>query len=147
MKHLTKYSQILCGMLLLVVNAAIAAPIFTPDSQPTAWVSRPAVTCFDLSSGTQAYFQIDFRKDTWMGNVLARDINDVAEIQSTGPWDNLDPTLATAATLLDTANYSTGRKIATLCRPFRCLRVRQCRMFLRSSHARRARRRWRGPPR
>lgn len=118
-KSITYYSRILCVTLLFVTNHAIAAEAFTPDSQPTGWISRPAVTFFDVSSGTESYFQVDFRKDTWMGNVLARDINDVAEIQTTGPWDNLDPTLATAASLLDTANYSTGRKIATQGRPFR----------------------------
>jgi len=120
MKHkTTKFSLLAGGLFLLLSHLAIAAEIFTPGSQPNGYLSRPAVTLFDLSSGTESYFQLDFRKDTWAGNVLAWDINQYALIQTTGPWDDLDPTLATAASILDATNWDTGRKIATGTGPFR----------------------------
>jgi len=106
-------------MSFLLSASAFAAPVFTPDSQPTGWVSRPVVTFFDLSSGEESFFQLDYRKNTWAGNVLARDINSTARIQTTGPWDEADPTLVTAASQLENLNFSTGRKIATIGSPFR----------------------------
>jgi len=116
----TTTQRLLAGcMSLLLTASALAAPEFTPDSQPTGWISRPVVTFFDLSSGEEAFYQIDFRKNTWSGNVLARDINSTARIQTTGPWDDADPTLVTAASMLDNLNYNTGRKIATTGSPFR----------------------------
>ena len=109
----TKHTLFIGSILVLFSNFNIAAPVFTPGSQPTGWLSKPAVTLFDLSSGTEAFYQLDYSKDTWAGNVLAKDVNNNARIQTTGPWDNVDPTLVTAASLLDSANYSSGRKIAT----------------------------------
>jgi PilC-like protein with beta-propeller domain len=115
----TKHNLFIAGILVLLSDFAITAPIFTPGSQPTGWLSTPAVTFFDLSSGSEVFYQLDYRKDTWAGNVLAKDVNSTARIQTTGPWDNVDPTLVTAASLLDSANYSSGRKIATLGIAFR----------------------------
>jgi len=103
----------------MLSGPVLAAPEFTPDSQPTGWISRPVVTFFDLSSGSEAFYQLDFRKSTWAGNVLAKDVNSTARIQTTGPWDEADPTLVTAASMLDNLDYSTGRKIATIGSPFR----------------------------
>ena len=87
MQNITRQILLLGGVLLLLAESAMAAPVFTPDSQPTAWLSRPTVTFFDLSYGTESWYQLDFRKDTWAGNVLGRDINEFANIQTTGPWD------------------------------------------------------------
>ncbi len=119
MLNITRRYLPIAGLLLLLTGLVIAAPVFTPDSQPTGWISRPDVTLLDISSGTETFYQLDYRKDKWSGNVLAYDINNTARVQSTGPWDEADPTLVTAASLLDAADYSTDRKIATLDRPFR----------------------------
>ena len=59
MKKMTKLALMTGAMFSLVAGSALAAPIFTPDSQPTGWVSRPAVTYFDLSSGTESFYQLD----------------------------------------------------------------------------------------
>ena len=119
MKKTTKSVLVLGALFSLVAGSAVGAPIFTPDSQPTGWVSRPAVTYFDVSSGTESFYQLDYNKRAWSGDVLAKDINGTANIQTTGPWDSADPTLVTAASLLNSVNYSTGRKIATFGAPFR----------------------------
>jgi PilC-like protein with beta-propeller domain len=119
MKRITKQKFIIANILLLLSSITMATPLFTPNSQPTGWLSVPDITFFDVSSGTESFYQLDYRKDTWAGNVLAKDINSVATVHlSTGPWDNLDPTLATAASLLNSTNYS-NRKIATLNKAFR----------------------------
>jgi len=119
MQNIIKQNLTIGGLSLLLTGLALAAPVFTPDSQPTGWVSKPAVTFFDLSSGTESFFHPGFSKATWAGDVFAHHINSTARVQTTGPWDGADPTLTTAATLLDSANYDTGRKIATLGRSFR----------------------------
>jgi len=108
---------------LLLTDLAMAANKFTPDSQPTGWLSKPDTTFFDLSSGTEIFYQLAFFKDTWSGNVKALDINSTARVQNTGPWDSADPTLTTAASLLEYANFSADRKIATFGRPFRWINL------------------------
>ncbi|MCP4047166.1 MAG: hypothetical protein GY732_14405, partial [Gammaproteobacteria bacterium] len=113
MQCITKQNIFVGCMLLLLTASAFAAPIFTPDSQPTGWISRPVVTFMDVSGGQESFYQLDYRKDTWAGNVLARYINSLARVQTTGPWDEADPTLVTAASLLDSVDYSSGRKIVT----------------------------------
>ncbi len=119
MRNSIKQSLMIAGLLSLLAKPAVAAPIFTPNSQPTGWVTRPVITAFDVSSGTRSFYQLDYRKDTWSGNVIAYSINSTARVQTTGPWDNLDPTITTAATYIDNADYSTGRKIVTLGGPLR----------------------------
>jgi len=73
----------------------------------------------DLSDGQESFYHLDYHKDTWMGDVIARDISSLARVQTTGPWDEADPTLATAASILDTVNFNTGRTIVTHGSPFR----------------------------
>ncbi len=119
MLNTAKQILLIACVLWLQTDGVVAAPRFTPDSQPTGWISKPAVTFFDLSHGANNYYQLDYRKDRWSGNVIARHINSTARVQTTGPWDEADPTLTTAASLLDGANYGTGRKIATYGGPFR----------------------------
>ncbi|MCP4048670.1 MAG: hypothetical protein GY732_22055, partial [Gammaproteobacteria bacterium] len=96
MQCITKQNIFVGCMLLLLTASSFAAPKFTPDSQPTGWVSRPVVTFMDVSGGQESFYQLDYRKDTWAGNVLARYINSLARVQTTGPWDEADPTLVTA---------------------------------------------------
>ncbi len=119
MQNFTKIILVTGGMLLLLADFAFAGDLFTPDSQPTGWLSVPAVSNFDVSSGTETFYQGNFFKYTYPGEVKALDINSAARIQSTGPWDELDPTETTTATIVDAVSYDTGRKIATLGRPFR----------------------------
>ncbi len=75
MQHSTKRNLFIGGITLLLAGLTFAAPVFTPQSQPTGWVSRPVVTWFDVSSGTEDFFQLDYRKGSWAGNILAFDIN------------------------------------------------------------------------
>ena len=119
MQSITKQNLFIGFMLLMLTASAFSAPIFTPDSQPTGWISKPVVTFMDVSGGAENFYHLDYRKDTWAGNVIAYDINSTARVQTTGPWDEADPTLTTAASLLDAANYSTGRTIVTLGGAFR----------------------------
>ncbi len=119
MQNMTRQILLYGGVLLLLTNSALAGDKFTPDSQPSGWISVPDVSFFDVSSGTETFYQLGYFKDTWSGNVHALDINSTARIQTTGPWDELDPTLAAAAPLLDAKDYNTDRKIATFGHPFR----------------------------
>jgi hypothetical protein len=119
MQNIGKQIIFFGSALLLMTDLATAANPFTPQSQPTGWLSQPDVTFFDVSSGTESFYRLGFFKDTWSGNVHANHINSTARIQLTGPWDEVSPTLTTAASLLDAADYSSDRKIATFGRPFR----------------------------
>ncbi|MFC1778561.1 pilus assembly protein, partial [Pseudomonadota bacterium] len=114
----TTTQRLLAGcMSLLLTASALAAPEFTPDSQPTGWISRPVVTLQDLSSGKESFYQLDYRKNTWAGNVLAKYVSSTARIQTTGPWDDDDPTMVTPSSLLDKRG-SGDRIIVTIGSPF-----------------------------
>ena len=113
MKYSLPIKLLLSFSTLLFAAGLFAASIFTPDSQPTGWLAQPATTSINLQSGNEVFFQVDYNPDTWSGNILANDINAQALVQATGPWDSNNPTLTTAAVLLDNLNYDTGRKIVT----------------------------------
>ncbi|MDZ4730046.1 MAG: PilC/PilY family type IV pilus protein [Xanthomonadales bacterium] len=101
----------LCMTSLLPVQVWAANP-FTPDSQPTGWLSTPMVSVFDVSSGSEHFYRIAFFKDTWSGNVFAHDIDAYGNVDNvSGPWDS--QVLTNAALALDAANFNTGRIIAT----------------------------------
>ncbi|MCF6251349.1 MAG: hypothetical protein L3J75_08785 [Methylococcaceae bacterium] len=108
------YKLLLFIPLFLFNNYIFAAPIFTPDSQPTGWLARPETTSLDLSNGNEVFYQVDYNPDTWSGDTRAYNIDNQALVQTTGPWDAVDPTLVTAATVLDGLNYDSGRKIVTM---------------------------------
>ncbi|MCX7098672.1 MAG: PilC/PilY family type IV pilus protein [Methylococcales bacterium] len=98
-------------LLLVSLSLSVdiqAATSFTPESQPTGWVAAPGLTNVDISSGTESVFRLNYNKNTWSGEIFAKSINTLAVPGSTGPWDP-----NTAATLLNTLNYDTGRKIVT----------------------------------
>lgn len=107
------------GQILLAVCLASFLPVqawaenpFTPDSQPTGWLSVPMVSVFDVSSGDEFFYRHAFFKDTWSGNVFAHDIDAYAIVDNaSGPWG--DPILNNAALALDAADFSSGRIIAT----------------------------------
>jgi type IV pilus assembly protein PilY1 len=96
--------------LLLCAEGTFAASIFTPDSQPTGWLAQPSMSSYDLQSGTENFYQLDYSPDTWSGDLLAFKINAYAVVQPTGPWDSNDPTTTSAADLLD---LNVTRKIVT----------------------------------
>ncbi len=105
MKNL-KISLLLFSIIFSVDN--FAATSFTPSAQPTGWVTRPSLTNINLTSNNEILFKINYNKDVWSGDILAKNISNFAVEGSTGPWDP-----ETAATLLDGLNYNTDRKIVT----------------------------------
>jgi len=114
--HLSFKLQLLVTLFFFNIGI-FAAPLFTPDSQPTGWVSSPATSSSNLNSNNEVFYQIDYSPDFSSGDTKARDISNQALVQSTGPWDNVDPTLTTAATKLETlvagTGYDLARKIVT----------------------------------
>jgi type IV pilus assembly protein PilY1 len=101
MKIKIKAKLVFSLSVLLCAEGVFAASIFTPDSQPTGWLSQPSLSFNNLQSGNENFYQQDYSKDTWSGDILAFNINAFAIIQPTGPWDSNDPTTTSAATLLD----------------------------------------------
>ncbi len=105
-------------ILLAALAAAVlptqimAASPFTPDSQPTGWLSTPVVSHFDVSSGDEHFYRIAFFKDTWSGNVFAHDVLASGSVDpNNGPWNS--QLLTNAALALDAADFNAGRTIAT----------------------------------
>lgn len=109
----SNWQILLAGCMAAVLPATLLADNpFTPDSQPTGWLSTPVVSDFNVSNGSEYFYRIAFFKDTWSGNVFAHDVSPggVVSIDS-GPWDS--QVLTNAALALDAADFNTGRVIAT----------------------------------
>lgn len=93
--------------IMLSANSFAATP-FTPNSQPTGWLARPVLSNTSLLSNSETIYLLNYNKDEWSGDVLAKTIDSDAVTASTGPWDP-----DTAASKLDLLNSDTGRKIVT----------------------------------
>jgi hypothetical protein len=115
-KHIMKLSNwkvlLITGFATFSPGHSFADNPFTPDSQPTGWLSTPVVSFFDVSSGSEHFYRLGFFKDTWSGNVFAHDISQYGVVDAdAGPWG--DPMLQNAALKLDTNDFNSGRVIAT----------------------------------
>ena len=114
MQKISNLILFLGGLFLLISSTVMAANKFTPDSQPTGWLSTPDLSSSDVSLGSETFYRLAFFKDTWSGNVFAHNVSKFAVIDdSNSPWAK------SAADLLESTNFSTGRKIATLGAPLR----------------------------
>ncbi len=92
--------------MLISVDSFAATP-FTPSAQPTGWLARPGLTNINLISNIEAIYQLNYSKDFWSGDILAKNIDGNANISSVLNWS--------AASQLDLlADPSNARKIATL---------------------------------
>jgi len=110
-KSTWRFLRAACIAALLPAQGMADNP-FTPDSQPTGWLSTPVVSNFDVSSGDEHFYRIAFFKDTWSGNVFAHDVSATGIVDAdTGPWSS--QLLSNAALALDAAHWSSGRVIAT----------------------------------
>ena len=85
-----------------------AAPGFVPDGQPDGWVDRVALTSYNLASGTETLYRASYRSGEWSGGLYANSIDAYGGINAATPWAS-----ANAATMLDAANWDTGRRIVT----------------------------------
>jgi len=110
MKTLRSIAPCLVLACLLGQSAKVyAAPIFTPNSQPTGWVAEVDVSSFDFSAGGQTIYKPDFIRANWSGNLYAFPVSVTGTIDFVDErWDN------GAADNLDAQNYNTGRFIATM---------------------------------
>ena len=114
MRKASSLIPLMGGLFLLFSSTAMAANMFTPDSQPTGWLSPPDLSVSDVSSGNETFYRLAFFKDTWSGNVFAHNVSNMGVINGlNGPW------LQSAAELLESTDFNTGRKIATLGAPLR----------------------------
>ncbi len=104
---------------ILFATNGLTAPSFTPNSQPIGWLASPSLTSINVKSGDKLHFRLDLQKNDGNGDLFARHISSGALVQTTGPWDNNDPTLTTAASALAGQDFNTGRKIATSTGAFR----------------------------
>ena len=98
------------------LTQALAAIPFTPDVQPTGWVSRPAITSTDLRSGSEIVFRPDYKAGVWSGSVRANHINASGDVLGSSPWALTD-TAAVMASKMAAAPvntyWDTGRRIVT----------------------------------
>ena len=87
-------------------GVAMAAAIFDPNSQPIGYVARPTPSSFNVSSGTESVYLIDF--DYTSGNLHKLPVSAAGVISGADSW------VGGAAARLDGMNYDTARYVVTL---------------------------------
>ncbi len=96
---------LLCNIIFCANS--FAASIFTPNSQPTGWISPPALSNLSLLSNSEFIYLLNYDKDNWSGDVFAKNISNAAVTGSAGPWG-----LYTVASRINSM-LPTDRKIIT----------------------------------
>ena len=103
-----KKSLIIAALLGVIVSAffVIAAPIFTPNSQPFGYIAAPALSGTDVQTGTTVAFAPWFENGSFQGDVYAYPVS------SSGVIDVLSPNWNARAQIAN-QNFDTGRNIVT----------------------------------
>ena len=109
--HRNYGSWLRLGVLALATAATsvLAASTFVPDSQPTGWVTRPALTRYNLTSGNEVIYRAEYIAGQWTGQLSANAIDAYAQVDPYPAWSVTD-----AGLLLASNNWDTGRRIATV---------------------------------
>jgi hypothetical protein len=105
-------------VLPLAVIAALltahAAPTFDPNLQPTGWVSRPAMSSFNVSSGNETVFRTGYDASYWSGSLEANDISAQGDTETGSVWQRAGKLSDAGLTLeLRIADASRPRFIVT----------------------------------
>ena len=95
-------------MLIGLNHSLLAAELFDPALQPIASIGSLAISYSDLQSNQSTVYPFTFDPTNWSGDMSAKAINNLAQVQATGPWG-----LSTVASRLNLLNYDTARKIVT----------------------------------
>jgi hypothetical protein len=96
--------------LAVAVKLAFAVAQFTPSASPIGYVAQDDVTNFNLKSGSEAVFRVNYEREFWTGNLFAYLANPEGQLGgNTSYWTN-----GSAADNIDAQNFDTGRLIATM---------------------------------
>ena len=97
------------GALLFMAAATGAAPVFTPNAQPTGWVAEMEVSDFRVTGGAESVYRAQYQRATWLGDLIAYPITAAGRVDYATPrWT---PSLASRVAL---QNWDTGRRIGTM---------------------------------
>ena len=62
---------VLLAALAVAVKLAFAVAQFTPSASPIGYVAQDDVTNFNLKSGKEAVFRVNYERQFWSGNLFA----------------------------------------------------------------------------
>jgi hypothetical protein len=99
--------------LAVLAGNLVAAPTFTPDTQPTGWMTRPALTRYNITSGTEIVYRADYFAGDWKGELRANVINDEGEVDPYPAWEGVPDAGLLIASGSSTA-WSSARRIVTV---------------------------------
>ncbi len=109
MKNSVPFRFVAMGAMLCLTAGSVAAPVFTPNNQPTGWVAEMEVSNFRVTGGTESVYKAQYQRATWLGDLIAYPITVTGRVDYATPrWT---PTLASTVTA---QNWDTGRRIGTM---------------------------------
>jgi hypothetical protein len=98
--------------LALACSPALCAPVFNPDNQPTGWVTRPALTRYNLISGNEIVYYSEYYAGEWTGELRANAIDALGSVSDYPVWPKADAGLQIADDAV-TEPWKTHRRVVT----------------------------------
>src|SRR5450830_160625 len=105
-------------LLWLLPLAALAATPFIPDwvntttyaTQPVGYVGSPIASGYNLTSGNQSLFTIDYSSLDWSGDLHSYTLSNSGVVSTTDNFGSGNG----ADSMIDAQDFNTGRKIVTM---------------------------------
>lgn len=77
----------LAVLALVGVKLSLAFGSFTPADQPTGYVAQDEMTNYDLRSGNETLFRVEYHRERWDGDLIAYRVDGTGDINTaTQPW-------------------------------------------------------------
>jgi hypothetical protein len=106
-------ARLCAAALALLAGHLFAAPTFTPDSQPTGWMTRPALTRYNITSGNEVVYRADYFAGEWKGELRANAIEADGTVSAYPAWTGAPDAGLLIASGSSTA-WDTSRRIVTV---------------------------------
>ena len=79
---------VLLGLTLLAFRVVLAITAFTPANQPIGYTAQDEITNYNLTSGHEILYRVQYEKQYWGGNLSAYGVNSAGDISTaTQPWN------------------------------------------------------------
>jgi hypothetical protein len=107
----SKWAALVGGVVLvaIAVKLALAITPFVPGNQPVGYVAQDEITNYNLKSGTEILYRVEYEKEFYSGNLFAYPVDEFGNVERSPEWWG-----GGAQSHIDGQDFDTGRMIATM---------------------------------
>ncbi len=107
----SKWAALIGGLVLVAMGVKLALAItpFDPRDQPVGYVAQDEITNYNLRSGTEILYRVEYEREFYSGNLFAYPVDQFGNVEKSPEWWG-----GGAQVHVDGQNFDTGRLIATM---------------------------------